>query len=161
MRNSINRRAFLKLTSAAGAGLGLLSYGPGIVCAAAPAGRRVGANEKLTVAVVGTNSRGLAHIECLTGLPGVEIAYICDVDERAIAGGIKAATKQQKAEPKGVKDFRQILEDKSLDAITIATPDHWHAPMALLALAADTAAGGAAPPMPLSFLPHLRLQTGK
>ncbi len=136
MRDSFNRRDFLRLTCAAGAGLGLLSYGAGIVRAAAPAVRRVGANEKLTVAVVGTNSRGLAHVECLTGLPGVEIAYICDVDERAVASGIKAATKQQATAPKGAKDIRKVLEDKSLDAVTIATPDHWHGPMAILALAA-------------------------
>ena len=98
--------------------------------------RSVGPNDTLTVAVIGTNGRGLAHIECLTDMPGVEIAYICDVDDRAIATGIKAATKRQKAEPKGLKDFRKALEDKSLDAVTIATPDHWHAPMAILALAA-------------------------
>src|SRR5206468_1381946 len=68
--------------------------------------------------------------------PDVEIAYICDVDDRAIAKGVKAALKRQKTEPKGVKDFRKLLEDKSLDAVTIATPDHWHAPMAIMALAA-------------------------
>jgi predicted dehydrogenase len=129
MRDSMNRRDFLKLTGAAGAGLGLLHSGASTL-------RAAGANDKLTVAVIGTNGRGLAHIECLTGLPGVEIAYICDVDERAVASGIKATTKQQKTEPKGAKDFRRVLEDKSLDAVTIATPDHWHAPMAVLALAA-------------------------
>ena len=136
MRNAINRRDFLKLTGAAGAGLGLLQYGSGALRAAAPAVGATGANGKLTMAVVGTNGRGLAHIECLTGLPNVEIAYICDVDERAVASGIKATIKQQKNEPKGAKDIRKVLEDQSLDAITIATPDHWHAPMAILALAA-------------------------
>ena len=105
MRDSINRRDFLRLTCAAGAGLGLLSYGAGTVRAAAPAVRRVGANEKLTVAVVGTNSRGLAHVECLAGLPGVEIAYICDVDERAVASGIKAATKQQNDRAEGREGY--------------------------------------------------------
>ena len=136
MRDAINRRDFLKLTGAAGAGIGLLQYGSGALRAAAPAVGAAGANGKLTVAVVGTNGRGLAHIECLTGLPNVEIAYICDVDERAVASGIKATTKQQKNEPKGAKDIRKVLEDQSLDAITIATPDHWHAPMAIMALAA-------------------------
>ena len=136
MRDSINRRDFLRLTSTAAAGIGLANYLSSTASAAAPASRKLGANDKLTVAVVGTNGRGMAHIECLTGLPGVEIAYICDVDERAVANGIKAATKQQKTAPKGAKDIRKVLEDKSLDAITIATPDHWHAPMAILALAA-------------------------
>ena len=100
-------------------------------------GRRIlGANDTVRVAVVGTNSRGQAHIECLTHIPGTEVAYICDVDDRAVASGVKAVARRQKTEPKGLKDFRKALEDKTLDAITIATPDHWHAPMALLALAA-------------------------
>jgi predicted dehydrogenase len=136
MRDSINRRDFLRLTSTAAAGIGLANCLGSTASAAAPASRKLGANDKLTVAVVGTNGRGMAHIECLTGLPGVEIAYICDVDDRAVANGIKAATKQQNTAPKGAKDIRKVLEDKSLDAITIATPDHWHAPMAILALAA-------------------------
>ncbi len=88
------------------------------------------------MAVIGTNGRGIAHVACLTSLPGVEVTYICDVDDRAIAKGLKSAAKRQKTEPKGLKDFRKALEDRSLDAVTIATPDHWHAPMAIMALAA-------------------------
>ena len=140
MRDSINRRDFLKQAGAASLGLGLASQIGSLANAAAPArasaSRTIGPNDSLTVAVIGTNGRGLAHVECLTNLPGVEVAYICDVDDRAIATGIKTATKRQKAEPKGLKDFRKALEDKSLDAVSIATPDHWHAPMAMLALAA-------------------------
>ena len=134
MRQSINRRDFLRQAGAASLGLGLASQIGSYANAAAPAIRKLSANDKLTVAIIGTNGRGLAHVECLTNLPGVEVAYICDVDDRAIATGIKAVTKQQKAEPKGLKDFRKALEDNSLDAVTIATPDHWHAPMAILAL---------------------------
>ena len=104
---------------------------------AAPSANVLGANDTLRVAVIGTNGRGLAHVECLTdGLPNVTVAAICDVDDRAIAKGIKETLKRQKSEPKGIKDFRKVLEDKSIDAVTIATPDHWHAPMAILALAA-------------------------
>ena len=140
MRDSINRRDFLKRAGTAGLGLGMASQIGSVAYARAsatkPLRRTVGPNDKLTVAVIGTNGRGLAHLECLTHLPGVEVAYICDVDDRAIATGIKTTTKWQKAEPKGLKDFRNALEDQSLDAVTIATPDHWHAPMAILALAA-------------------------
>lgn len=135
MNESIPRRDFLKRAGTAGLGLALANYVNAAETAATPLRQR-GANEKLAVAVIGTNGRGLAHIECLTGIPGAEIAYICDVDDRAIAKGIKETLKQQKAEPKGIKDFRKVLEDKSIDAVTIATPDHWHAPMAILALAA-------------------------
>jgi predicted dehydrogenase len=77
----------------------------------------------------------LAHVQCLN-LPNVSIAAICDVDDRAIAKGVKEAVKFQSAAPQPIKDFRRVLEDKSIDAVTIATPDHWHAPMAILALAA-------------------------
>src|SRR5262249_3235897 len=103
----------------------------------APSVNAAGANNKITTAVIGTNGRGIAHVQCLTkGIEGVEIAYICDVDDRAIAKGIKECAKHQQAQPKGIKDFRKVLDDKSIDAVTIATPDHWHAPMAIMALAA-------------------------
>src|ERR1035437_611871 len=109
MRDSINRRDFLKLTGTAAAGVGLANCLGSTASVAAPAVRKLSANDKLTVAVIGTNGRGMAHIECLTGLPGIEIAYICDVDDRAVANGIKAAAKLQKTEPKGAKDFRTVL----------------------------------------------------
>lgn len=139
MDKQLTRRDFLKKTGTAGVGLGMVSYLSPLARAqdsSASIGSS-GANNKITVAVIGTNGRGIAHVQCLTrGLEGIEVAYICDVDDRAIAKGIKAATKRQKTEPKGIKDFRKLLEDKSIDAVTIATPDHWHAPMAILALAA-------------------------
>jgi predicted dehydrogenase len=137
MRDSINRRSFLKRAGVAGAGLGLAQYLYPLKAAepsTAMARRRPGPNDTINVAVVGTNGRGLAHIDCLAGLPGVAITFICDVDDRALAKGVKATLKTQKVEPKGIKDFRKLLEDPSLDAVTIATPDHWHAPMAILAL---------------------------
>src|SRR5437879_1917775 len=104
MRDPINRRNFLKKAATAGLGLGVANL---ITSRTNRAWAQVspGANNKLTVAVIGTNGRGMAHIECLTGLPGIEISYICDVDDRAIAKGIKAVTKQQKTAPKGLKDF--------------------------------------------------------
>ncbi len=137
MSNSIDRRDFVKQAATAGIGFGLAGFAAPRESAAAQAvPRRIAANDKIAIAVIGTNGRGIAHINCLTGLPGAEVAYVCDVDDRAIAKGIKAVLKQQKTEPKGLKDFRKALEDKSLDAVTIATPDHWHAPMSIMALAA-------------------------
>ncbi len=90
----------------------------------------------MRVAVVGTNSRGLSHIESLGGIDNVEIAYVCDVEDGALAKGVRQAAKIPGASPRTEKDFRRILDDPSIDAITIATPDHWHAPMAILATAA-------------------------
>ena len=139
MNNSINRRHFLKQTGAAGVGLSVASYLGSLTNSMAqndsPA-KKIGANDKINAAVIGTNGRGLAHIACLTSLPGVEITYICDVDDRAIAKGLKETAKKQSAVPQGIKDFRKVLEDKSVDVVTIATPDHWHTPMAILAMAA-------------------------
>lgn len=140
MGNSIKRRDFIKQAGVASLGLSFAGHISSIANAAAAAKgsapRAIGPNDTLRMAVIGTNGRGLAHIECLTNIPGVQVAYICDVDDRAIATGIKTTIKWQKAEPKGLKDFRKALEDNSLDAVTIATPDHWHAPMAILALSA-------------------------
>ena len=136
MRNFINRRDFLKQTGTASLGLGLATFLGSRAGARARAAsyRTIGANDKIVAAVIGTNGRGLAHVACLTGLPNTEVAYICDVEEKALAKGIKAVGRHQQSEPKGVKDFRKVLDDKSVDAITIATPDHWHTPMAILAL---------------------------
>ncbi|MCL6524948.1 MAG: Gfo/Idh/MocA family oxidoreductase [Thermoflavifilum sp.] len=88
---------------------------------------------KIKVAVIGTNGRGIAHIEALSHIPDVDIAYICDVEQHALAKGVNAAEKLTNKRPKAVKDFRTVLDDKELDAITIATPDHWHALATLLA----------------------------
>jgi predicted dehydrogenase len=140
MNDSINRREFLKKTGAAGIGLGMAGYfGSNAntnAQTAAMGGRKFGPNDKIIAAVIGTNGRGMQHISCLGSLPGVEIAYICDVDDRAIAKGITEVAKKQQTTAKGIKDFRKLLEDKSVDVVTIATPDHWHTPMAILAMAA-------------------------
>jgi len=139
MNDSINRRNFLKQASVAGIGLGMAGYfGPPARAGAQPmsAARKIGANDKVTAAVFGTNGRGLAHIDCLTRLPGVEITYICDVDTRAVAKGLKETAKKQTNTPQGLGDFRKALADPALDVVTIATPDHWHTPMAIMAMAA-------------------------
>ena len=85
---------------------------------------------------MGLNGRGMAHIEGLLGTSNVEVAYVCDVDRRALDRGAAAVEKKQGSAPRKVSDFRRILEDKEVDAITIAVPNHWHAPAAILACAA-------------------------
>jgi predicted dehydrogenase len=140
MNDSISRRRFLKQTGTAGIGLSMAGYFNSPANAMgqsnlAPTGK-IGASENIRAAVIGTNGRGLAHVDCLTSLPGVEVIYICDVDDRAIAKGIKAVAKKQATEPKGLKDFRKALADPTLNVVTVATPDHWHTPMAIMAMAA-------------------------
>jgi predicted dehydrogenase len=132
MSKPINRREFLRKGAAAGLGLGLAAGLPSWLRAASGAGAP---SNRLRLAVVGTNNRGLDHIEALSGIEGVEIAYLCDVDDRALAKGVKQASALGLA-PRTLKDFRRALDDPSIDAITVAVPDHWHTPMAILALAA-------------------------
>ena len=82
---------------------------------------------------MGTNGRGIAHVNGFASLPNTEIGYICDVDDRAVRKGIEAAKQHQDKTPKGVTDFRHILDDPNVDALTIATPNHWHAPATIMA----------------------------
>lgn len=123
----MNRRTFLSTTAAAGAGLTLA------------ASRRARADEpeakQLRVAVVGLG-RGLAHVQALLQLKNVDIAYVAEVDPNRLAKGLKTVTDKQKAECKGVVDFRTFLDDPKLDAVFIATPNFWHTPAALLCMQA-------------------------
>lgn len=95
-----------------------------------------GANDKIRVAAIGVNSRGGALATNFAKQKGCEITYICDVDSRAIVKCSDAVAKIQGKKPKGEKDIRKVLESKDVDAVIIATPDHWHAPGALMAMQA-------------------------
>lgn len=93
------------------------------------------AGRKLKVAVIGLG-RGLAHVNALLTLPETEIAYVAELDPKRLETGLKSIAAKQDTTCEGVKDFRKILEDKSVDAVFIATPNFWHTPMALLAMQA-------------------------
>jgi predicted dehydrogenase len=95
-----------------------------------PAGGRA-ANDTVVVGVVGLGGQGRAHAGALATLPNVAVAYLCDVD----AGRLEAA-RPLAPEARLVDDLRRILDDRGVDAVSIATPDHWHVPAALLALTA-------------------------
>ncbi|MEA4918769.1 Gfo/Idh/MocA family oxidoreductase [Proteiniphilum sp.] len=96
----------------------------------------VGANEKIRMGAIGVNSRGNALAGGFAREKGCEIAYVCDVDKRAMEKCITSVTKIAGNIPKGEKDIRKLLEQKDLDAVFIATPEHWHAPGALMAMKA-------------------------
>src|SRR5262245_27479818 len=86
-----------------------------------------GPNDTLRVAVCGVRSRGMEHIEGWGNLKDVRITTICDADLN-VTGPAKAAVERRYgAEPNVVQDLRRVLDDKSIDAISIATPNHWHA----------------------------------
>lgn len=93
-------------------------------------------NEKIVMGVMGTNSRGHFLATMLAKLPNVEVAYICDVDSQVVAKTSSEVEKITRKKPQGVKDIRQVLDRKDVDAIAIAAPDHWHAPASLLAIKA-------------------------
>jgi predicted dehydrogenase len=125
----MTRRDFLKRTSILTGGLAAVGTAPSVQAAESP-------NKKVVVAIIGCNGRGMAHIAAYLSLPNAEIAYICDVDSRAVAKGIAATVGKQQRKPQGVTDFRTILDNRDVDAVSIATPDHWHTPAAILACAA-------------------------
>lgn len=97
--------------------------------------RRISPNDKLRVATIGVNGQGGAHLSEWRKLPDVEVVAICDCDPAAYA---KVIGKFSDAEvkPRYEKDVRKLLEDKSIDAVSIATPNHWHALMSVWAMQA-------------------------
>jgi predicted dehydrogenase len=125
----LSRRRFLRTTGAAvvgtGAGLFLLP------------GRAKGANDRIVVAHIGVGGMGNAHMAWFAGLPDVDTAALCDVDESHSAETLR---RLQRARPETraevYSDFRRVLERDDIDAITTATPDHWHALITMLAFQA-------------------------
>ena len=130
-----SRRDFIKK---AGAGSALLAVGGAMPGFSASSYQRImGANDRINMAIVGVNDRGNALAQNFAGQTTYcEVAAICDVDKRAIEKCIDNVKKVQTRTPKGEKDFRKTLEDKQIDAVAIAMPDHWHTPAALLCLQA-------------------------
>ena len=97
----------------------------------------VGANNRLNFAVIGLNSRAYAHLASLrANKANARISHVCDVDSNILKKFAAATEKAMGEAPASDKDFRNILALKEVDAITIATPDHWHAPMAIAGLQA-------------------------
>ncbi|TAE30817.1 MAG: gfo/Idh/MocA family oxidoreductase [Cytophagales bacterium] len=132
MNQPLNRRHFLQQAGAAAASLALF---PSLT-------RRVAPSDKVRVAHIGVNGMGTNHLNWFAKLPEVDIVGLCDVDETHLA---KALDTLKKHEPyanrpadavKTYADFRHILDRKDIDAITCATPDHWHAQIAIMAFQA-------------------------
>jgi predicted dehydrogenase len=124
----VKRRRFIQQVASGASGLAVLGCAS-ILRAGSP-------SRKVRVAIIGCNGRGMDHIAGYLSVPDVEIAYVSDVDSRAVQKGLTAVSKKQDTKADGLGDFRKALEDKSLDAVSIATPDHWHAPAAILACTA-------------------------
>lgn len=118
----MDRKEFIKNTSLATAGITILNF---------PVFGKNAPSNKVLVAVMGVNSRGAYLAECFSQLENVEVAYLCDVEEKAIANGMKPFANSGR-KPTIIKDIRELVNKKDFDALIIATPDHWHAPAAIL-----------------------------
>ena len=126
------RRNFIKKTTLGTASLATATLSSNFVL-----GRDIlGANERINCAVVGVRSRGKAHAAAINLQENAKILYSCDVDDIILEEHNKWCQKNLGYVPKVEKDFRKLLEIKELDAIFIATPEHWHAPMTIMALQA-------------------------
>lgn len=93
-----------------------------------------GEESRVTVGLIGAGGMGTQHLKLLSARRDVEVAYVCDVDRTRVAEAASIVERGAGKGPKAVGDLRQILDDPKVDAVWIATPDHWHAPAATLAL---------------------------
>lgn len=118
----MKRRTFIKNTGLVAAGITVLDF---------PVFGKNAPSNKVIVAVMGVNSRGAYLAKCYSGLPNVEVAYICDVEDGAIKNGLEAL-KNASRKPPIEKDIRKLVTKKDFDALIIAAPDHWHTPASIL-----------------------------
>ena len=133
--NGWSRRDFLRDTAALAAlGTGGLVTGLRANEEAAPKKEAKNANDTLNFAIIGVNGRGKDHVGGLLGKSGCHIATVCDVDKAVIGPMMTKIEKAQGKAPKYEQDLRKVMDDKSIDCVTIATPNHWHSLAAIWAL---------------------------
>jgi predicted dehydrogenase len=126
----ITRREFLDGLALGGASLAIGST-------ARSYAQILGSNDRLNFAVIGLNGRGYAHLSSLkVNKNTTRVSHVCDVESNILKKFAESAQQELGYAPQTEKDFRKILELKEVDAISIATPDHWHAPMAIMGLQA-------------------------
>ena len=126
------RRCFLKTSVVAG----LSAYFT--IAGTKASGRIMGANDRLRIGVCGLNGRGQTHANSYVGVEDVELAYVIDPHDKVRDRAVEAYTKKAKGyKVRGIKDVREALDDKNLDAISVATPNHWHSLMVIWAAQAS------------------------
>jgi len=121
------RRTFLKRAATTGVATTFAIAGT------RASGRVLGANDRVRIAVAGINGRGKTHLTGFGPMKGVEIAYLVDPDSRLFDSRSKIVTERAGNTPVCVQDIRQALDDKSIDAVSIVTPNHWHTLMGIWA----------------------------
>jgi predicted dehydrogenase len=138
---SIQRRDFLRLSASASGLLALAALDNLLLADEKKIGEPAGPssrNDALRVAVIGVNGRGMDHIGGFAGSKKLNtvVTHICDADEGVIGKAMKTIEDKQKMAPKYEQDIRKLLDDKSIDVVSIATPNHWHALAAIWAMQA-------------------------
>jgi len=128
---SNNRRRFIKNSLKGAAAVSIASALPSFT--AKSYASIIGANERIRVGMMGVNSRGLALANNFARQKNAQVISVSDVDTRAAEKCIGEVEKIQKSRALAIPDFRKALEQKDMDALVIAAPDHWHAPAAILA----------------------------
>lgn len=126
-----NRREFVRKAAIASAGV---LAGPKLFAASAKSYRNIiGANDRVHMAIIGINGRGTSMAGTFARLKDVNIATLCDVDSRTFAKTLKAVADAGQADaPQTEGDCHKVMADKHIDAVYIATPDHWHAPLTIM-----------------------------
>jgi predicted dehydrogenase len=126
----VTRREFIDTLAVGAAGLALSSTVKSY-------GQILGANDRVNFAIIGLNGRGYAHLSALkANADTARVTHVCDVDSEILKKFGAAAERDLGYAPAMDRDFRQVLAQRDVDAVSIATPDHWHAPMAIAALQA-------------------------
>ncbi len=118
----MNRREVLTITGAAALSIG--------------ANRILGANDRVRMAIVGLGGRGSNHLSEYLELAGADVAGLCDVNQAALEKSQATIARKQRPKAKEYGDMRKVFEDKDIDAVSIATPNHWHALAAIWAMQA-------------------------
>ena len=139
-RREVSRRQFLGRSAqqAAGVAVGVVGLAAGV--ASGSVGRGSSPNERVGVGIIGVRNQGRLLAGELAKLADVEVRSLCDVDESQFGPAVQAVVEARQSSlsklPNTERDFRRLLDDPALDAVVIATPDHWHVPMTRLALQA-------------------------
>jgi len=133
MNSSINRREFLARTSAAGAVIG---FGGFSRAASAASGDVRGANKEIRVACIGLRGKGSAHMNGLESVAGAKVVALCDVDQSVLKARAEQLAKRTGRKMKQFTDYRKLVEDREIDAVSIATPNHTHSLIAITAMQA-------------------------
>ncbi len=131
-----SRRDFLKTTIQFAGAATIAPVAAWAAAATEEVSKRVGPNDRLHVAVMGVHGQGRSHVRQLLRQDDVEITAICDPDPTVGEKAVKTVEEKTGKKPAFEKDIRKVLEDKSLNAITIATPNHWHSLAAIWAVQA-------------------------